>query len=236
MSASSPVAPTAAPQPNQYSVYLDNSTLVDLVDINGPRYALAQQVLALFNRYKNNGLKVATSFWAITECHSVLYRNELARLSVQRPRRGGRRLDLRNTVPPIQAALAVATQQKNTLLQTLFNDTDFTLLPDADRNALPILQLSMLLAEEAAIFAPDSVHVAIALESGDCQIFITDDQDLLDKLDICQPNVIQPYRQRQYSQLPPPPPFDSYALVNTTCYTGANRSSALQALNALGFS
>lgn len=235
MSTSSPTVPTTTTQPNPYNVYLDNSALVDLIDTTGPRYAVAQQLLALFNQYKNHGLKVATSFWAITECHSVLYRNELTRLGVPQPMRGNRRLDLRNTIPPVQAALAVATQQKNALLQTLVNDTNLTLLPDADRNALPILQLSTLLAEEAAIFAPDSVHVAIALESGDCQMFITDDHDLLDKLDLCQQTVIQPYRQQQYSQLPTPPPFDSYGLVPTTNHAGANRPSALQVLNTLGF-
>ena len=49
----------------------------------------------------------------------------------------------------------------------------------------------MRFAEEAGVWAPDSIHLAIAIDSGDCTIFVTDDGDLLDKIDSCQADFIQ---------------------------------------------
>jgi predicted nucleic acid-binding protein len=221
-------------------VYLENSALIDLADPTEQRHADAMQLLALFQRYQNSELLwLTTSLWAITECHSVLYRKALEQLGIARPMRGGRRRDLRNLLPPNQAALITATQQKETLLQTLSTTTDFRILPAASSDSSRLLQLTMRLAEEAAIWAPDSIHVAIALESGDCQIIVTDDGDLLDKIDDCQAHLIQPYRQQQFSMLPTPPSFNAYGVARTTSelpsQRGLTRLSALQALNALGF-
>jgi hypothetical protein len=198
------------------------------------------ELLALFQHYHNSGLLwLTTSLWAITECHSVLYRKELERLGIARPIRGGRPRDVRDILPPNQAALTIATQQKDSLLQVLSTTTDFLILPDANSNASPMLQLTIRLAEEAGIWAPDSIHLAIALESGDCQLFVTDDSNLLDKLDSCQPHLIQPYRQQQFSMLPTPPPFVAHGILPTVSQLpsqiGHARLSAIQTLNVLGF-
>lgn len=224
------------PPPELCLVYLDTCALLDIADTARPRHADAMHLLSLFQRNQNSGLLwMGTSRWAITECHGVLYENELGRLGIRGPRRGGRSRP-RDLVPPNAAALAAATQAKNNLLQMIGTTTDFLLLPDA-RDATPMWQLAMRIAEEAGIYAPDSIHVATALENGDCKILVSDDRDLLDKIDSCQGNLIQPYRQQQFSLLPVPPPFNAYGIHRTQSRlpTRHYRLTALQALNALGF-
>jgi predicted nucleic acid-binding protein len=230
--------PVAPPPPELCRVYLDTCTLIDLADATRARNAEALQLLALFQRNQNSGLlKVGTSFWAITECHSVLYDLELERSRVPQPMRGGRRLNRRDTVPPDRAALAAATQTKNNLLEILRTTTDFLLLPDPGQDAIAMWQLAMRLAEEAGIYAPDSIHVATALEDRDCKILVSDDRDLLDKVDSCQIGLIQSHRQQQFSMLPAPPPFNAYGILQTQSELPTHhvRPPAMQALNTLGF-
>lgn len=218
-------------------VYLDTCALVDIADANRPRNANALQLLNLFQHYQGSGiLWLATSLWSITECHSTLYEQALRRRGVQPP---PRRRDRRYILPPNQAALADATQETESLLQLFRTTTAFELLPDLGKNAPSIFGLTMRFAAEAGVWAPDSIHLAIALDSKDCTIFVTDDADLLDKLDSCQADFIQPHRQQQFSMLPVPPPFNGCG-INTTVSTlpgqqGRRRPSALQTLNALGF-
>ena len=218
-------------------VYLDTCALVDIADVARVRHGDAIQLLSLFQRHQHNGvLWLATSRWAITECHGVLYDTELQRSRIRPPRRGGRPRPLRDIVPPNATALAAATQTKNNLLQILTSTTDFLLLPDAV-DATPMWQLTMRIAEEAGIYAPDSIHVATALENGDCKILVSDDQDLLDKIDSCQASLIQPYRQQQFSMLPAAPPFNAYGIQRSRSNLPGHhrRLTAEQALNALGF-
>lgn len=240
-SASSASPPAAPPQPAEpCMVYLDTCALVDIADANRPRNANALQLLSLFQQYQGSGiLKLATSLWSITECHSILYEEALRRRGVQPPqyRRGpGAR---RNILPPDQAALADATLEKNALLHIFQTTTDFILLPDIRKDATSIFNLTMRFAEEVGVWAPDSIHLAIALDSGDCTVFVTDDRDLLDKLDSCQADFIQPYRQQQFSMLPLPLPFNGCGIDTTVSrlpgQQGRRRPSALQSLNALGF-
>ena len=229
------------PQPTELCmVYLDTCALVDMADNTRPRHADAIQLLNLFQRYQNSSiLWLSTSLWSITECHSILYDEALRRRGVQPPphRRGSR--NRRYILPPNQDALADATREKNELLQTFQTTTDFMLLPDPGKDASSLLNLTMRFAEEAGVWAPDSIHLAIALDSGDCTIFVTDDGDLLDKLDSCQADLIQPYRQDQFSLLPALPPFNGNGINETVrqlpSQAGTIRPSTIQALNALGF-
>jgi len=167
----------------------------------------------------------------------VLYEGELIRSGVPRPTRRGRHLNVRHTVPPDPAALLAATRTKDALLKTLATSTDFLLLPDSRGDASPMWQLAMMFAEQAGIYAPDSIHVATALEHGDCKILVSDDRDLLDKVDSCHPHLIQVYRRQQFSLLPAPPPFAAHGIGRTRSQlpTRHFRPSAIQALNALGF-
>lgn len=220
-------------------MYLDTTALIDLADHTQPRNGDAVQLLALFQRYQTSGLlRLGTSLWAVTECHGVLYKGELTSLRVPKPTRAGKSRSLRDTVPPNAAALTAATLAKDALVQTLMTTTDFLLLPDPGRVATPMWELAMRFAAEAGIWPPDSIHVATALESGDCKVLVSDDGDLLDKVDSCQTHLIQIYRQQQFSMLAAPPPFNAYGILQTQSElpTRRVRPSAMQALNALGFS
>jgi predicted nucleic acid-binding protein len=230
--------PGTPPIPEPCGVYLEASALVDLADSTEVRHNAALPLLALFQRYQNSGiLWVATSLWAVTECHSTLYEKELRRLGTAPPVRAGKRRGLRETLPPIAAALAVATNQVDALLNTLQSTTAFLLLPDTNRDAVPLFDLTMRFAKEAALYAPDSIHAAIALGSGDCQILISDDLNFLDKMDSCQASFVVPFRQTQFSELATPPTFNAYGILPTVSELPSHhaRASAMQALNALGF-
>lgn len=231
------VAQIPPPPPELCLAYLDTCALLDIADATRGRHADALLLLSLFQRHQNSGLLwMGTSRWAITECHGILYENELGHLGIRGPQRRGRPSRPRDLVPPNAAALTAATQTKNNLLQTMATTTDFLLLPDAT-DATPMWQLAMRFAEEAGIYAPDSIHVATALENGDCKILVSDDNDLLDKIDSCQANLIQPYRQQQFSLLPITPPFNAYGIQRTRSRLPGRhfRQTAIQALNALGF-
>ncbi len=237
MSTASPHVPPP-PMPEPCGVYLDNTALVDLADATELRNPQAMQLLALFQKYQTSGLLwVASSLWAVTECHGILYRKELERLGTPVPFRGGRERPLRDTVPPVLPALGVATNQVNTLINTLQTTTAFLILPDTNKDSTPLFKLTVRFAEEAGLWAPDSVHASIAMESGDCQILVTDDGDFLDKIDSCQATFITPYRQNQFSELTAPPPFNAYGILPTVSElpTHHARQSAMQALNVLGF-
>lgn len=228
------VAPPPQP-PEPCLAYIEASVLTDLADNTRPRNRDAVTLLALFQKYQGTGLLwLGTSLFAINECLSGLYDQELTRRAVPRPRGGRNR---RLTIPPHLPSLRAATQAKDRLVQTLSTTTDFLLLPDAGRDANPMWQLAMRLAEEAGIYAPDSVHVATAVTNGDCRMLISDDRDLLDKMDYCRANVIDNYRQQQFSMLAVPPSFNAYGVSPTVSRlrTHRRRPPAIQALNAMGF-
>lgn len=219
-------------------VYLDCTALLDLIlpIAIRPRHNAANQLLALVQRhYRTELLRLVTSIWATTECQSILYEEELKSRGVVPPKSK----KLRDIVPPNKAALSAATKKVEALKQTLFATThDFLFLPDPSRVSMQLLQLTQELTSEAGFYPPDSIHLALALES-DCSIIVTDDRNFLNKIDCCQAQLIQPYRRRRFSQLPTSPPFHAHALEPTTTKISGqrnrNRLPALQALNALGF-
>lgn len=229
---------TAIPPTDPCMVYLDACTLIDLADSTETRHVAATELLNLFQKYQGQGiLWVCTSLWAITEFHSVIYKKVLLQNSLSNP--PGRRRDPRHTLPPPTSALTDASNIKNQLLIDLQNTTDFLIIPGTNDNLAEINQLTVRFAEEAAIFAPDSFHLAIALNNGDCSIFVTSDGDVLDKIDCCQPSFIIPYRQQQFSLLSSYPSFEGYGVEEIDILipgqVGTKRRSAKQTLNSLGF-
>jgi predicted nucleic acid-binding protein len=219
---------------NECRAYLDNTVLIDLLDPNRSRHSHAKQFLQLFQRHRNSGqLSLVTSTWALTECQGVLYENELTNRGVRIPPS----VRPRNLLPPDRPSLNTANQQVVKLLQTFQTTTRFFLLPDSTRDTLPTWQLTQEIGKVAGIWPTDSIHLAFALEN-DCTILVTDDKDLLDKIECCQSSLIRPYRRKQFSQLNIIPPFTAYGLMPTRCRIPGRsslRASAMQTLNALGF-
>lgn len=238
--------------PHSCSVYLDNTVLVDLIDNTERRHRTAHKLLSLFQRHQNLDsfqrhqnlgsrpfITVITSEWTITEAYSHFYKKELEQSGVSLSDYRGNSKDARYVLPPDHVALAASyAKVDNLILNTLQTTTTFQLWP-GNRDTTPIWQLHKEISRQTGIWPTDSMHLAIALDS-DCSMLITDDGDLLDKIDHCQNLLIQPYLQQKFSLLPTIPTFDAHAISpspRSKIPTQPIRvsPSAIQALNALGF-
>ncbi len=225
-----------------YQVYIDTQVLVDLADPDADRHRQAQALIRLFQRYQRprqlRTLQLVTSAWAVAEAHGVLYQNALERNGVAPPVRAGRVKKVRDTVPPFLTELENAGRQVDTLLSSLQATTSFALLNDATPNITQVWQLVGRIGREAAIYPADSVHLALALQTG-CAMLVTDDADFLDKIECCRDTLIQPYRAREFSYFPNLPPFQFCGLRESTSIIPGrpqrSRPAAIRTLNGLGF-
>ncbi len=226
-----------------HQVYIDANVLVYLADETAsPRLKTeAQRLLALFQRYRqpqrSRRLQLLTSAWAVAEAHGVLYEKAMVSSGVPRPIHGGRERNVRYTIPPGQAQLEKASQQLDRLLNELQATTQFLLLNDANPGATKVWQLVNNIARETAIYPTDSVHLALALQSG-CATLIAHDTDFLDKIEHCLDSFIRPYRQQEFSHIPNLPPFQACGVVNLPCNIPgkpSRRDGAREMLSRLGF-
>lgn len=227
---------TTAPAPDPQLVYIDSTFLVDLSLSTEPRHQEALDVLAVFQKHQGSGLlQLRTSAWTASEAHGIFYRKALEKAGYPKPSHSNY---LRNIVPPVSAELNAATLLTNSVLANLQTTTDFAVLPQAGHDVVAFWNLATRLGHEAAIWPADSVHVALALQEG-CTMLISDDNDLLDKIECCQTNLIQPYRQTEFSQISPLPAFQAHGVRQVTCnisgHTVRLHPPALQALRGLGF-
>lgn len=230
-----PASPT-----EPYLVYLDASTVLDLLDPNQDRYVQAQVLLQLFQSYRGTGLlQLRASNWAAAEAHGIVYKEELNQPHVRTTisRDSYRRGEIRNTIPPRRAQLQAADRRVEPLLQILQTTTDFQLLPDPGSDSEELWELVAHLARKAAIWPADSVHLALALQSG-CSMLISDDGDLLDKIECCQRTLIQPYRRTAFSEIRLPI-FRGHGIEQRASIVPKrkhpSREPAIQVLNSLGF-
>jgi predicted nucleic acid-binding protein len=128
-----------------------------------------------------------------------------------------------------------ASRDLNKVLSRFQSTTVFTLVSEGS-NLADLWRLVRLIGEKSAIWPPDSVHLAHALQSG-CSMFVSDDHKLLDKIDHCRHRLIVPYRREEFSFVTLPR-FKALSVVRTpTTRSGrsAERAAALKALAAIGF-
>lgn len=219
-----------------YFVYLDTCSVLDLLDPNQPRHAQAKDLLKLFQSYRGTGLlQLRASSWAAAEAHGIVYREELQQVTI--PSNSYRGSRIRDTIPPRRAQLQAADQRIEPFLQILQTTTNFQLLPELGSNSVELWDLVAQLARKAALWPADSIHLALALQSG-CSMLISDDGDLLDKIECCQRTLIQPYRRTEFSEIRLPL-FRAHGIDQRDSIIPhrrhSNREPAIQALYALGF-
>jgi len=116
-------------------------------------------------------LKVIMSRWALTEVHSVLYRDCLwANGVVPAEHVHNGRYDPRRQVPPDTLSL----QQASSILSCRMQDLAAVADLDIDNTSGEVWQTALRVGQECAIYAPDSLHLATALHAG-CDILVTQD-------------------------------------------------------------
>lgn len=226
-----------------YEVYVDTNVLVRLADTSASRTEQAdvQTLLRLFQRYRQprraRRLRLLTSEWAVAEAHGVLYGKALERNGVLPPVRGGNTKNVRDILPPRVIELDIASRQIDALIHTLRTTTTFSLVSDAALSEARVWQLVGRIGREAAIYPADSVHLALALQSG-CSMLIADDADFLDKIEYCLNSLIHPYRRHEFSHISNLPPFTACGVWKLRSYLSEppqRRDSATQILDRLGY-
>ena len=174
----------------------------------------------------------------MAEAHGILYENILKRNGVAPPVRGRQKRRERDTVPPLLTELESAGRQVDALVNSLIATTLFALLNDATATLTQVWQLVGRIGREAAIYPADSVHLALALQTG-CGMLVTDDGDFLDKIECCQSTLIQPYRAQEFSYIANLPPFQFCGLQESISIipgrAGRRRPAAKPTLDRLGF-
>jgi predicted nucleic acid-binding protein len=116
-------------------------------------------------------LRVIMSRWALTEVHSVLYRDCLwANGVVPAQHIGDRKYDPRRQVPPDTMSLRQASSMLSVRMQDLAALTDL----EIDNTPGEVWVTALRVGQECAIYAPDSLHLATALHAG-CDILVTQD-------------------------------------------------------------
>lgn len=233
---------STTPSPEPYLVYLDCCAFLDIIDPTRRRNHAAQSLVGLARKYRylqgsNNpiALQVVISIWTIIEAQGILYEDLLKRNGIV-PQQGVR--NVRNNIPPMAAYLQTASTQINNELLNFQRTIDFHVwLPSVPPPAF--WDLVKQLGEEAAIWPNDSLHVASAVLSG-CSLFITDDKDLLNKIDYCNNSFIKTYRSKEFSQvITSLPSFTCHGFERTSRVVSGlrqvNRQSVAAALRKVGF-
>ena len=228
----------ATRQRDPYLIYLDNTFLIDLADSAQKRHSEDRRLVDLFRRNAvSELLKVRTSRWALAEAHSVIYRDCARSAGHTDPSpNASSRSDPRYFLPVHVQSVIKANTIVMSVLMELQEQTDFVLLPVGDISQLGFWPLVQQIVLMGVGFPADSVHLAIALEAG-CSLLITDDNDLLRKVDYIADPITKPYWTANFGDSPDTPPLTACGVgVWNNVYPGdGKRPSAIQHLNNLGF-
>lgn len=155
----------------------------------------AKKLFAIFANHQapTDRIKVVTSQWALTEAHSVIYKN---RLWANKAASGN---DPRKLFPPHSPSLQDATKTLQQEIQQLKGMIDL----DIDQPSQRVWMIAQQLSEECGIYAPDCLHLATALQSG-CDLLVTQDIHFLNLIHHFRNSVIAQILQNEFKLTQPP--------------------------------
>ncbi|RYX84236.1 PIN domain-containing protein [bacterium] len=217
------------------SIFLDTTFLLDLIVPGRGRKSAADDVVKIFNKYEGTGeFFVYTSLWNITEAHGTLYEERMGNNGFTTSRNGyPNPKRLRDYIPPETLHLSDAQSDIEQMIQDLENNCLFQVLSLPRPNAF---ELANRLSVQYAIWPADSIHLAFALSEA-CTLFISDDGDLLDKIE-CAASFVLSYQANEFSHISAPA-FNAVGLHSCrsrlASRASAPRQTALDALLNLGF-
>lgn len=172
--------------------YLDSNILVYRIlqssHAPGPgnrrRYGRSRQeamrLFAVFARHTGplDRITVVTCQWALTETHSVLYKDALWHQGpIPAQHRTNPRFDPRRMFPPDVPSLQRATSLLSTEMQSIRTVVALQI----EEPGTELWATAQGVAEQCGIYAPDCLHLAAALHAG-CELFVSQDIDFLNKI------------------------------------------------------
>lgn len=171
-------------------LYLDTTTVVDICweeDSEFDRHQEALQLVDLCGRHFGD-LELVASMWTRIEAQGVIYGKLLEKeknIKWEKEYRGHKRANRnpRTYFPPFEDLLKKSVEVVDAVFSSLSQECRFrelNLLADSNSNA-DILFISHQLASFTAIFPPDSLHLALAINEL-VDFFVVSDADFLDKI------------------------------------------------------
>ena len=186
-------------------------------------YQEAQQLIPIFSRYTvpTNQMRMVISQWALTEIHSVLYRDFLWAS-------GHTGRDPRKQFPPHLQSLQNTTQH----LQTQINQLRNSVILEVNQPDIQVWSTALQISEECGIYAPDCLHLATAFHLG-CDLLITQDIGFLNSVHHFQHGPVAQILQGLHLGMGPQN-FEAYPL-SPSRYLQRATSTARQYLAGLGY-
>lgn len=135
-----------------------------------------KRLISTFTTHRTppGNLAMVTCQWALTEAHSVLYRDALWQ-SGSIP--ANQRSDPRKRFPPDNSCLKRATS----LLASSVTNLRKSITLGIAAPGTAVWTTAHRISQECGIYAPDSLHLAAALHEG-CDLLVSSDIDFLNKI------------------------------------------------------
>jgi len=221
-------------------IYLDTSVLIDYCLPTESRHGAARKFIDICSN-NTDQIAVYTSTWAWAEAHGVIYGKYLEGEGI------GKQIQLnsssgkkdagkspRTLYPPRVDLLEKATELLNLSYSVLKNQCRFSeWLPNGPESLSDVMSTARDICRHCAIYPPDSLHVAVALDLL-ASYFVATDRQLLDHLQwdkVYLQNLVSE-KLRYVSN--PMPPFEAVSLVSMKRWHPNPTATILHALSQRG--